>query len=309
MLIFDPKTKPQKFVFKRKKNKLEYIREHYIWCLVVLMIMVLAAIGVVASQNGQNEMANINDRQPENTASSAPIVVQYTVKSSDPAVPSSSESEMIHLKVNDKVVFVGDSMMQGIAPYVQKWLKSEYQLDGIDLSRHSTGLSNPQFFDWQNAVTQAFNTHKDLKLMIILIGINDARDLPNPNANPPIARFKTPDWEKIYLARVNEMVQAAKKANAKILWLGIPHVKNPVLNEKMAYLDELLENELQKEKEHVLWLKTSDLLSDGEKKYQENIVLDGESVVIRANDGIHLNARGQQFMADYIASYLNVQSP
>lgn len=222
--------------------------------------------------------------------------------------PEKEDEKAVYLQAGDKVLFAGDSIMQGIAPHLQKWLKSQYQIDSINLSKQSTGLAYPSFFDWPATIEHAFSQDKNLKLLIILIGANDPWDFPNPATDKgiPYLKFESDAWKHAYLARVNRIVQAAHQSQAKVIWLGIPYMKRPVLNTQMHYLEDILSQELS-QKDNVLWLPINRLLSDGAENYQDSMVLDGETVQVRTKDGIHLTTRGQQFMADYIASYINYQ--
>lgn len=269
-------------------------------------------------QYGERWQTNLQSSTTEKTPP-PPVQATVAVASAASLAPSASavaaasevgqpeNQDGIQLQAGDKVLFAGDSIMQGIAPHLQKWLKSQYQVDSINLSKQSTGLAYPKLFDWPATIEQTFANDKNVKLLIILVGANDPWDFPDPVTpkGVPYLKFQTPAWEKVYLERVNRIVQAADKAGAKIIWLGIPHMKRSVLNEQMNYLDKLLTTELHQTKSNVLWLNIRDLLSDGEKVYRDTIVLDGTPVKIRTPDGIHFTVRGQQFMADYIASYIN----
>lgn len=235
----------------------------------------------------------------------------HFIQASEPSVlPEDDDYKVIHLKAGDKVLFAGDSIMQGIAPHLQKWLKSQYQVDSINLSKQSTGLAYPSFFDWPKTIEQTFLNDDNVKLLIILVGANDPWDFPDPATKKgiPYLKFKSDTWEKVYLERVNRIVKAAKMVNAKIIWLGIPYMKRPVLNSQMDYLEGILSKELNGTKDNVLWLPTNHLLSDGASHYQDTMVLNGETVQVRTKDGIHLTTRGQQFMADYIASYITYEN-
>lgn len=220
-----------------------------------------------------------------------------------------NDNTQVVLKSGDKVLFAGDSIMQGIAPYLQKWLKSQYGIDSINLSKQSTGLSYPKFFDWPATIEQTFQSDPNIKLVVILVGPNDPWDFPDPNkANGmPFLKFGSSEWEKVYLGRAERIIQAAAKNSGKVIWLGIPHMKKEKLNEQMTYLEGVLERGLLGKKDNVLFLPIAQMLSDdGSENYQDSMTLkDGEPPVrIRTKDGIHFTSSGQQFMSDYIASYI-----
>lgn len=222
---------------------------------------------------------------------------------------SKNDNVQVVLKSGDKVLFAGDSIMQGIAPYLQKWLKSQYGIDSINLSKQSTGLSYPKFFDWPATIEQAFQSDPSIKLVVILVGPNDPWDFPDPNkANGmPFLKFGSSQWEQAYLGRVERIIQAAAKNGSKVIWLGIPHMKKEKLNEQMTYLESVLERGLMGKKDNVLFLPIAQMLSDdGSENYQDSMTLkEGEPPIrIRTKDGIHFTSSGQQFMSDYIASYI-----
>ena len=57
---------------------------------------------------------------------------------------------------NDKVLLIGDSLMQGLAPHLIARFNKKHQITIVDMSRHSTGLTYPAFYNWPEAVTLAF---------------------------------------------------------------------------------------------------------------------------------------------------------
>ena len=52
--------------------------------------------------------------------------------------------------------------MQGVAPFVQKHLKQEYGVQSVNLSKQSTGLSYPNFFDWPKTIEQTLPKEPDI---------------------------------------------------------------------------------------------------------------------------------------------------
>lgn len=267
--------------------------------------------------NKQNEKwLTENDKQTSETPLSGEIhdVVQAAASSTiSPSMLLEHDdvltSKKITLKTGDKVVFAGDSIMQGIAPHLQRWLKNEYEIDSINLSKQSTGLAYPSFFDWPTTLEQTLKNDQQVKLLIVLFGANDPWDFPDPSKHNgiPYLKFESPEWERVYLERVNRIIQAAKQSNATVIWLGIPYMKRVQLNTQMHYLENVLSKELNGTKDNVLWLPINQMLSDGEEVYKDAIELNGKMVRIRTKDGIHFTTQGQQFLADYIASYITYQ--
>lgn len=267
----------------------------------------------VSAQKAEQEAISANALAQKNTDSTQQVTDTENspktdaVQSPNPNPNQDNANAMMTLKAGDKVIFAGDSIMQGIAPHLQRWLKQRYGIESHNLAKQSTGLAYPKFFDWPKTIEQAFQNDKDIKLLVILLGANDPWDFPNPQGGGAYLKFQSEEWKAEYLSRVNRIIQAAEQADAKIIWVGIPFMKAEKLNTSMRYLDGILSEEFQKHRERVLWLPVDTMLSDGAKNYQDSITIDSKLTRIRAKDGIHFNSQGQVFMSDYLASYIQYQ--
>ncbi|MDO5058803.1 MAG: DUF459 domain-containing protein [Neisseria sp.] len=240
------------------------------------------------------------------TASEA-VVQTASAPESAASVPSAMPSEnpqQIVLRSGDKVFFAGDSLMQGVAPFAQKHLSSSYGIASLNLSKQSTGLSYPSFFDWPATIEKNVKADAAIKLLVVFLGPNDPWDFPNPQNKRQILKFKSPEWEAEYRSRVNRIVESANAAGVKIIWLGVPYMKGRKLNEQMRYLDGVLADEL---KGKVLWLPTAELLSGGTGRYQDTAPYQGKNERMRSKDGIHFTPKGQKRLADYIAEHIRYE--
>jgi hypothetical protein len=207
------------------------------------------------------------------------------------------------LHAGDKVFFAGDSMMQGVAPFVEQTLRKKYGLSSINLSKQSTGLSYPKFFDWPSTIEKTLAEHSNIRLLVVFLGPNDPWDFPDPQKSKgaPYLRFSTPEWEQVYRQRVDRVIRAANKANVHVIWVGVPHMKASKLNNQMSFMNGLLQSELNGK---AIWLPTSKMLSNGDNQYSDTIMLNGKSVRVRSKDGIHFTGQGQQYLANYVLQYI-----
>lgn len=253
-----------------------------------------------------NSTAPINQQK-----TTAGLVAGATLSKQPPTsntVVAKEHKSIVTLKSGDKVFFAGDSLMQGVVPFVEQSLRRQYQINSINLSRQSTGLSYPSFFDWPATIEKTLAENSDIKLLVVFLGPNDPWDFPDPDKprGATYLKFASPRWEQIYLQRVERIITAAHKAHADIIWLGIPYMKSTKLNTQMRTLDGLLSNEL---KEKVIWLPTEKLLSNGGSQYVDSVVLNDKAVRLRSKDGIHFSVKGQQYLANYILQHIVYQAP
>lgn len=219
-------------------------------------------------------------------------------------IAAEPQDEFIVLGQDDVVFFAGDSLMQGVAPYVQKWL-SDQQIKSLNLSKQSTGLTYPKFFDWPATIREALNKDPNIKVLVMFLGANDPWDMQNPdNPKGQYLRFKSAEWEQIYRERIRGIFADAQRNNVKVIWLEVPYMKPTKLKNQMFYLNEIYQSESQN---NALFIPLEDLMSDGQKEYRDSIMINGKMTRIRAKDGIHFTPSGQRFIAEQIKQHLHIR--
>ena len=215
--------------------------------------------------------------------------------------------EQIPLQAGDKVLLIGDSLMQGVAPFVQQTLQRQYNINSINLSKQSTGLSYPDFFNWPAEVEKTLAADKSIKAVVVFLGPNDPWDFPDPEqgSKAPYLKFKSKAWEAVYRARISRIVESAQKHDAGVIWLGLPFMKPEKLNEQMLYLDGIMRSEMR---DKGIFVPTKYILTGGAPAYVDTIMLEGKSVRVRSKDGIHFTPTGQRQIAIAIMRRLHMQT-
>ncbi|MCX8699888.1 DUF459 domain-containing protein [Gilliamella sp. B2840] len=203
----------------------------------------------------------------------------------------------IVLTQNDKVFFAGDSLMQGVAPYVKKMLFKQYKIESIDLSKRSTGLSYPKAFDWPKAIDDKLSEDPSIKLLVVFLGANDPWDFP-VKGYATNARFKSKLWEKQYRLRIVSILDHVQKHRVQVLWLAPPCMRKQKLNDGMVYLNKLYQSELKKTQQH--FLTTNELLGCSYEKFNSFIETNKEKIKVRVDDGVHFTPSGQKILAKAI---------
>ena len=205
---------------------------------------------------------------------------------------------VIRLTAADKVLFVGDSMMQSIAPLLQRTLLREGGIRSINLSRHSTGLTNAAYFNWPQAVEAALRQHPDTRLVVVFLGANDPWDFFESRSRK---RFGTPEWDEAYAARALRITRAARQAGASVIWIGLPLMRANDYGQRIRRLNAVLAQNLDAA---ALWLPTEELLGDGTPSYADSIRLEGKLTRVRHADGIHLALPGQRRLASHVRQFI-----
>jgi len=239
------------------------------------------------------------------TAMPVPAAAPPSLPAPPPAQPA---GPYLQLNEKDRVLFAGDSLMQGIAPNMQRILKNTYNISSINLSKQSTGLAYPGFFDWPKTIAKTLADDNRIHLVIIMLGPNDPWDMPDPAAKrgSPYLKFESPAWETVYRERVSRIIQDARARNVKIFWVGAPNMKKSKLNDQVIWLMRVIQSEVNSA--GVAWLDTRELLGSVNDKYSESVSIDGKQVKVRSADGIHYTIAGQKFLAGKVIENIQINA-
>lgn len=201
------------------------------------------------------------------------------------------------LTSNDRVLLIGDSMMQGIAPFISRSLRHDYGIDSLDISRQSTGLAYPKFFDWPGTVSKTLASG-DYSTMIVFLGANDTWDMILDKRFEP---FGSERWQSVYASRVNEILTTAAQHQVRVIWLGVPVMGRAKINKGVPILNAAYQSEAQKLGAFSRFVPTAALLTDDLEHYSKFKTLpDRGQVAVRTEDGVHFTAPGQRLLAQLV---------
>ena len=136
------------------------------------------------------------------------------------------DNTKLEVEAGEGFLLIGDSLMQGVAVALNRDLK-DLGLRAVDLSKQNTGLSYKSYFDWAKATNSTLASNPHLKYLVVLLGVNDPWAIKKGGT---YHGFNSASWLEIYTARVDEIIQIAKKRGVKVLWYEIPPVKKEDLN-------------------------------------------------------------------------------
>lgn len=250
---------------------------------------------------------------PEVVAASG--VVSTPAADSSASQPASSESnELRHfvklgpdgrlvLNENDRVLLVGDSMMQGVAPHLAKALQKAH-VKAIDASKQSTGLTYPTYFDWPEKIRELIPKEK-ISVLVVMMGANDTWDMVLAGK---YERFGSERWRSIYAQRVASILQFAHSQHVRVIWLGAPNMGKEKVNNGVRLLNQLYASAMTDGISR--FVSTREALSDNADVYQRYITKeDGTSVVVRSEDGVHFTRDGHKILTQLVLKQLVLPTP
>lgn len=201
----------------------------------------------------------------------------------------------ITLTANDRILLVGDSLMQGLAPHLMTNLKRKYKVETMDLSKHSTGLTYPAFFDWPATVEDAFEL-EDYSVVIVFLGANDPWDM---TIHGRYIRFGSEPWAEVYRERVARIINTAATHRARLIWLGVPPLGREDLLGKAPKLNAIYAEEAAKMPLFARFVATGPTLTSDGSSFTKFLELpDRGSVMVRTDDGVHFTTQGHRLLAN-----------
>jgi len=199
-----------------------------------------------------------------------------------------------------RILFAGDSLMQGVAPLVMRELARLHpDWETSDLSRQSTGLTVRRHFDWPQRIAQEIEA-RQLTLVVVFLGPNDPWDLVVDGQRE---RFPSTGWAWRYAQRVDEIQAAAARHQVRVIWLGLPALPEGRLREGA-----LIQNRVFHERAKAWrsdYLATEPLvglLSQPPRRH--GLDAQGQPVVLRAEDGIHFAPAGLRRIRDALLAHM-----
>jgi hypothetical protein len=197
-----------------------------------------------------------------------------------------------------KMMFAGDSMMQGVAPLVISSLRKIYPKSIYDdLSKQSTGLTVKRYFDWPTKIKEGI-AKDHYKVIIVFLGPNDPWDIYE---NKKVYKFPSTEWEEIYRLRVEEVLQFAKHHEAQIIWIGLPNMGEDRVRQGAIIQNRVFKNEA--EKYNFQYISTEEMIGRLDEPYKAYIKDPNKGdVLLRASDGIHFSPTALRMISSSVVN-------
>ena len=166
------------------------------------------------------------------------------------------------------------------------------------VSKVSSGLCRPDFFDWPGTVARVASTQRP-DVSVVMFGGNDYQDMV---VNGKDVTPFTPTWTKEYERRVAQIVQTLTADGGRVYWLGAPVMRDPQKSRRVAQLDALYRRVVARFP-RATYVDTWSLLSDANGHYVAYRANgSGTMERIREPDGEHLTYLGGDRLAAVIVT-------
>lgn len=200
------------------------------------------------------------------------------------------------------IAFVGDSMSDGIWGAFFRMTGggrcNPGELTLIRDARNGTGLARPDHFDWTGELDTLVDKSMPT-LVFAVIGLNDAQDLVMPDKT----KFKlgSDAWLTQYQKNVADFYEHAGKGGAPVVIMGLPNLRDDSAEKHAEFVNGIYHDVAANERDvSVTYIEPWHLTNDDGSFASFGKNLNGQTVQIRAPDGLHFTQAGYDVLAKYL---------
>jgi hypothetical protein len=187
-----------------------------------------------------------------------------------------------------KVWLAGDSLMGTVAESFAEKAGGNGLIQAGQDFRIGTGLARPDVYDWPGAIShEAATANPDV--MVLVFGANDDQDM---SVNGHRLSLQSAEWQLEYSRRVNQILDVAANGVRQVIWLGLPAVRRPRLNQTKDLINAAVKAAAAQHP-NVTYLDLGPLIDGPGNSFATYLTnAGGKAVTVRESDGIHITKAG-----------------
>jgi hypothetical protein len=205
------------------------------------------------------------------------------------------------------VAFVGDSMADGLwGAFFRLTGNQKCSPDELSLIRdakNGTGLARPDHFDWSTELDDIV-TKSAPTVMFASLGLNDAQDMILPDKTK--YRLGSPEWMAQYTKNVDAFYEHAAAGGAAVMIVGLPNLRDKDADQHALLVNTIFEMEASSDRKvSVTYVPPWTLTNPDGSFASFGPNLSGQTVQLRAPDGIHFTQAGYDVLAKFLEPSLS----
>jgi hypothetical protein len=201
-----------------------------------------------------------------------------------------------------KLLIAGDSMTEFMGPALINQAATGGKVAGNTVTKYGTGLVRPDFFDWSIYAKQLVSGQNP-EAIVFMIGGNDGQGITL--ADGTVLPDGTDAWAKEYRRRVEVVMRIfADNGKRRVYWVPMPVPRNAKLAVDYHLMD-LAVADAAALVPGVTDVNIVNRLSNNGQYADYLPGLNGQTILARAPDGIHLSSSGASLAATLILQAMN----
>lgn len=176
---------------------------------------------------------------------------------------------------------------------------------GID-GHVATGLTRPDVFNWFEEIRTQM---KGLRPHVVVLnfGANDDHGyMTGLNEGTTIGEFGGPDWVKEYRRRAAGVMDIVNRAGGIVVWIGLPITRSEAQTQRFDQINAVVQRVAKARPGKAIFIDTYTMFAGdtgGFTEYLQNVK--GDTVKVRAGDGVHFDTAGGDIIAREVLKQLN----
>jgi hypothetical protein len=163
-------------------------------------------------------------------------------------------------------------------------------------------LARPDVYDCPGAVSHEIATVNP-DVVILIFGANDDQDM---EVGDHRFSLQTDSWLQEYARRVNQILDATVNGVRQVIWLGLPAVRRPRLNQTKDYINSIVKAAAAS-RQGVTYVDTGPFLDGPANSFTTYLNnSSGQPITVRESDGIHITFAGAGLVTPTLLADVNV---
>lgn len=194
------------------------------------------------------------------------------------------------------VAVLGDSLGVQLGQGLTEAFADRPEVAILRKAREDTGLVRADFYDWVKGSQDLLASNEKINVAVIIIGSNDHQFLRDgATSYEPHA----PKWDEIYAARIEAIANQFREKKIPLIWVGLPIIKSERMSQEALKLNEMYKD--HSEKAGATYVDIWEAFADDHGGFAASGPdVEGQTVRLRAADGIHFTRAGGRKLAHFV---------
>lgn len=139
-----------------------------------------------------------------------------------------------------RVLVVGDTFADSLAGGLEVAFADTPGVRIVDATEPEAGLADPAALDVAETVRQRVQGDEPADAVVVMLGYHDRTPMLVDGRE---VAFRSEEWERVYRARVRDVISAAREEQVPVYWVGLMPSADIDITTDIAYLDEIYRQE------------------------------------------------------------------
>lgn len=199
-----------------------------------------------------------------------------------------------------RILVLGDFVGNAVADGLNQHYAENTNFVVLISTNSSSGLVRDDYYNWPANISKIVTKEKP-DVIVMTLGANDYQPIKVAGKTIGVGNE---EWNDLYRQRITVLADTLKQTGKPWLWLGEPSFKDPQLSLAMASFNRLYKQQIEAAGGH--FIDVWEGFVDEQGKFAlSGYDVNGQTVRLRANDGINFTSAGKKKLAFYLQKPLD----